>query len=75
MTTIVLPIDFGEKTQHLVHHAIDFAKKVSGKIHLIHIASPDIGVVNGGIDYQYFPEIKENEIEKELKDLHEIEKP
>lgn len=74
MTTIVLPIDFGEKTQHLVHHAIDFAKKVSGKIHLIHIASPDIGVVHCGIDYKYFPDIKENEIKKELRELNEIEK-
>jgi len=72
MINIVLPVDFGDKTDQLVDGAIDFAKKVSGKINLIHVAPIDIGFAIGDMGYQYFPEVEENEIREELVLLNKI---
>lgn len=73
MINIVLPVDFGEKTDQLVDGAVKFAKQVNGKINLIHVAPTDIGFAIGDMGYQYFPEVEENEIREELIQLNKIQ--
>lgn len=73
MINIVLPVDFGDKTEQLVDGAIKFAKQVNGKIFLIHVAPSDIGFAIGDMGFQYFPEVEENEIKEELIQLNRIE--
>ncbi|MBD3903147.1 universal stress protein [Chryseobacterium sp. Ch-15] len=72
MINIILPVDFGEKTNQLIDGAVKFAKEVNGKICLIHVAPTDIGFAIGDMGYQYFPEIEENEIREELVLLNKI---
>lgn len=72
MINIILPVDFGEKTDQLVDGAVKFAKEVNGRICLIHVAPTDIGFAIGDMGYQYFPEIEENEIREELVLLNKI---
>lgn len=72
MVNIVLPVDFGEKTDHLVDAAIRFAKDINGKIFLLHVAPSDIGFAIGDMGFQYFPEIEQNEIRHELNLLKAI---
>ena len=43
MKTIVLPIDFSERSEYLIDEAVKFAKEVNAKISLIHVAPLDIG--------------------------------
>ncbi|MBT2623043.1 MULTISPECIES: universal stress protein [Chryseobacterium] len=73
MINIVLPVDFGDKTEQLVDGAIKFAKEVNGKINLIHVAPTDIGFAIGDMGFQYFPEVEENEIREELVQLNKLE--
>jgi nucleotide-binding universal stress UspA family protein len=73
MINIVLPVDFGDKTEQLVDGAVKFAKQVHGKIFLIHVAPSDIGFAIGDMGFQYFPEVEENEIREELMQLNKIE--
>lgn len=73
MINIVLPVDFGDKTEQLVNGAVKFAKQVNGKIFLIHVAPSDIGFAIGDMGFQYFPEVEENEIREELVQLNKIE--
>lgn len=73
MKKIVLPVDFSESTTTLLDHAVDFAKTVNAEIALIHIAASDIGFVIGDMGFQYFPEVEENEIKYELKELKRLE--
>ena len=73
MVNIVLPVDFGESTDHLVSSAIKFAKEMNGKICLIHVAPADIGFAIGDLGFQYFPEVEQNEIKEELLQLNTIE--
>ena len=72
MPTIILPIDFGDKTDKLIDGAVKFAKEINGKICLIHVAPSDIGFAIGDMGYQYFPEIEENEIREELIFLNKL---
>lgn len=73
MINIVLPVDFGEKTDQLIDGAVKFAKQVNGKINLIHVAPTDIGFAIGDMGYQYFPEVEENEIREELIQLNKLQ--
>lgn len=73
MVNIVLPVDFGDKTEQLVEGAVKFAKQVNGKIFLIHVAPSDIGFAIGDMGFQYFPEVEENEIREELMQLNKIQ--
>lgn len=73
MINIVLPVDFGDKTEQLVEGAVKFAKQLNGKIFLIHVAPSDIGFAIGDMGYQYFPEVETNEIRAELVELNKIE--
>lgn len=73
MKKIVLPVDFSESTTTLLDHAVDFAKTINAEIMLIHIAASDIGFVIGDMGFQYFPEVEENEIKYELKELKRLE--
>ncbi|MDN5477792.1 MAG: universal stress protein [Chryseobacterium sp.] len=73
MINIVLPVDFGDKTEQLVEGAVKFAKQLKGKIFLIHVAPSDIGFAIGDMGYQYFPEVEANEIRAELVELNKIE--
>ncbi|PQA95745.1 universal stress protein UspA [Chryseobacterium shigense] len=73
MINIVLPVDFGDKTEQLVEGAVKFAKQLNGKIFLIHVAPSDIGFAIGDMGYQYFPEVEANEIRAELVELNKIE--
>lgn len=72
MINIILPVDFGDKTDQLVDGAVKFAKEVNGRINLIHVAPTDIGFAIGDMGYQYFPEVEENEIREELVLLNKI---
>lgn len=73
MTNIILPVDFSNTTSKLLKGAVDFAKKMEGKIFLIHVAPMDIGFAIGDMGYQYFPEIEQNEIKEELKLLNSLQ--
>lgn len=73
MVNIVLPVDFGVSTEHLVNAAIKFAKDINGKICLIHVAPADIGFAIGDMGFQYFPEVEQNEIREELVRLNTME--
>lgn len=73
MVNIVLPIDFGDKTEQLVEGAVKFAKQINGRIFLIHVAPSDIGFAIGDMGFQYFPEVEENEIREELVQLNKIQ--
>ncbi|SDQ75427.1 Nucleotide-binding universal stress protein, UspA family [Chryseobacterium soldanellicola] len=73
MINIVLPVDFGDKTEQLVDGAVKFAKEINGKIFLIHVAPTDIGFAIGDMGFQYFPEVEQNEIREELIQLNKIE--
>lgn len=73
MINIVLPVDFSETTDKLIEGAVKFAKQVNGKICLIHVAPADIGFAIGDMGFQYFPEVEQNEIKEELKELNEIQ--
>lgn len=70
MNSIILPIDFSDKTNELIEGAVKFAKQVNGKIYLIHVAPTDIGFAMGDMGYQYFPEVEANEIRQELMQLN-----
>ncbi|WPO82081.1 universal stress protein [Chryseobacterium sp. JJR-5R] len=73
MVNIVLPVDFGDRTEELVNGAVKFAKQVNGRIFLIHVAPSDIGFAIGDMGFQYFPEVEENEIREELVQLNVIQ--
>lgn len=73
MVNIVLPVDFGEKTEQLLEGAVRFAKQVNGRIYLIHVAPSDIGFAIGDMGFQYFPEVEENEIREELVQLNKLQ--
>ena len=73
MINLVLPIDFGDATDKLLEAAIDFAKHMNGKLHVIHVAPSDIGFAIGEMGFQYFPEIEQAEIKEELLQLNRIE--
>lgn len=73
MVNIVLPVDFGEKTEQLLEGAVQFAKQVNGRIYLIHVAPSDIGFAIGDMGFQYFPEVEENEIREELVQLNKLQ--
>ena len=72
MINIVVPVDFGEKTDQLIDGAIKFAKQLGAKINLIHVAPLEIGFAIGDMGYQYFPEVEENEIREELILLNKL---
>lgn len=73
MTRIILPVDFMHQSDILINGAIEFAKKMNGTLHLIHIAPTDIGFAIGDMGFQYFPEIEQNEIRQELQQLRDME--
>ena len=73
MKKIILPVDFSDSSNKLVDYAINFAKDVNAEIHLIHAAPTDIGFVIGDMGFQYFPEVEENEIKYELKELNKLQ--
>lgn len=73
MKRIILPVDFSESSNKLVDFAISFAKDINAQISLIHVAATDIGFVIGDMGFQYFPEVEENEIKYELKELNKIQ--
>lgn len=73
MKKIILPVDFSDSSDKLVDYAVSFAKDVDAEILLIHVAATDIGFVIGDMGFQYFPEVEENEIKSELKELNRLE--
>ncbi len=73
MKTIILPVDFSDSSDKLVDYAVGFAKDIQAQIILIHVAASDIGFVIGDMGFQYFPEVEENEIKFELKELNKLE--
>ena len=73
MINIILPIDFSETMDKLINGAVKFAKEMNGKICLIHVAPSDIGFAIGDMGFQYFPEVEQNEIKEELKQLNNLE--
>ena len=73
MINIVLPVDFSETTDKLIKGAVKFAKQTNVQICLIHVAPADIGFAIGDMGFQYFPEVEQNEIKEELRELNEIQ--
>lgn len=73
MKKIILPVDFSDSSNKLVDYAINFAKDINADIALIHVAATDIGFVIGDMGFQYFPEVEENEIKYELKELNKLQ--
>ncbi len=73
MKKIILPVDFSDSSNKLVDYAILFAKDINAEIYLIHVAATDIGFVIGDMGFQYFPEVEENEIKYELKELNKLQ--
>ncbi|RRQ45393.1 universal stress protein [Chryseobacterium sp. SC28] len=73
MKKIILPVDFSDSSNQLVDYAIGFAKEINAEILLIHVAAADIGFVIGDMGFQYFPEVEENEMKYELKELHKLQ--
>ncbi|PIE50308.1 MAG: universal stress protein UspA [Flavobacteriales bacterium] len=73
MKTIVLPVDFSDTTAHLIEATVQFAKEVDAKICLIHITPTNSGFVVGDTGFQYFPEIEQTEIKRELSELNDLE--
>jgi nucleotide-binding universal stress UspA family protein len=73
MKNIILPVDFSDATEKLTNAAVKFAKEMSAKICLIHVAPADIGFAIGDMGFQYFPEVEENEIKQELVQLNNLE--
>ncbi len=73
MKKIILPVDFSDSSNKLVDYAILFAKDINAEIYLIHVAATDIGFVIGDLGFQYFPEVEENEIKYELKELNKLQ--
>ncbi len=73
MSTIIVPVDFGETTEKFIDAAIEFAKDVQAKISLIHVAPSDIGFVIGEVGFQYFPEVEKSEIREELILLNNLQ--
>lgn len=73
MATIILPVDFGKTTDKLLDGAIKFAKETNGKICLIHVAPMDIGYTVGDLGIQYYGEIEEVEIRREMLEINELE--
>ncbi len=74
MISIILPIDFSEKTNQLVDGAVKFAKQINGNLSLIHVSPTDLGFAMGDMGYQYVPGIEANEIRQELVQLNKISK-
>lgn len=74
MKNIIVPIDFSDTSDLLLQGAIDFAKDINGKIHLLHVAPTDLGFAMGDMGFQYFPEIESSELSQELTALHLMEK-
>ena len=74
MKNIIVPIDFSDTSDLLLQGAIDFAKEINGKIHLLHVAPSDLGFAMGDMGFQYFPEIESSELSQELTALHLMEK-
>ena len=73
MKKIILPVDFSDSSNKLVDYAILFAKDINAEIYLIHVAATDIGFVIADMGFQYFPEVEENEIKYELKELNKLQ--
>ncbi|NAW50536.1 universal stress protein [Elizabethkingia argentiflava] len=73
MKTIVLPIDFSEKSEYLIDEAIKFAQEVKARLSLIHVTPLDIGFAIGDMGFQYFPEVEKSEIKEELLQLNHLE--
>jgi len=73
MKTILLPVDFSEKSEYLIDKVADFAKDIQAKIYLIHVAPLDIGFAIGDMGFRYFPEVEESELKEELLALKKFE--
>ena len=73
MINIILPVDFGDRTDQLVEGAVKFAKEINARVCLIHVAPADIGFAIGDMGFQYFPEVEQSEIKEELLRLNNVE--
>ncbi|QCX52839.1 universal stress protein [Elizabethkingia sp. JS20170427COW] len=73
MKTIILPVDFTEKSEFLIQEATKFAKETQSRLSLIHVAPLDIGFAIGDMGYQYFPEVEQSHIKEELLKLQEFQ--
>ena len=74
MKTILLPIDFENSSQHILEEGMAFAKLLQAKVYLMHTISLDIGYILGETGFQYIPEIENNILEKETKQMDEYRK-
>lgn len=66
MKNILLGIDFHDKTEDLIQHSVDFAKKIGAKLWLLHVASPDPDFVG----FEAGPQFIRDERAEKLWDEH-----
>ncbi|MDD3771740.1 MAG: universal stress protein [Weeksellaceae bacterium] len=66
---LLVPIDFSEFNRKVIAKAISHAKLVNAKIHLIHVATLDLGVIISETGFTYLPELEETAISEENEQL------
>ena len=66
MKNILVGIDFHDKTEDLIQHSVDFAKKIRAKLWLLHVASPDPDFVG----FEAGPQFIRDERAEKLWDEH-----
>jgi uncharacterized PurR-regulated membrane protein YhhQ (DUF165 family) len=64
MINIVLPVDFGDKTEQLLEGAVKFAKQVNGRIYLIHVAPLISALLSEIWDFSIFRKWKKTKSEE-----------
>lgn|SRR5690606_38422388 len=72
MSTILVPIDFSDFNQKVIHKAIEHAKMVNGKIYLIHVATLDLGVIVSETGFTYLPELEQTALNEEAEQMSEL---
>jgi len=74
MSTILVPIDFSDFNQKVIHKAIEHAKMAKGKIYLIHVATLDLGVIVSETGFTYLPELEQTALNEEAEQMAVLKK-
>ena len=72
MKNILVGIDFHEKTESLIQHSVDFAKKIKAKLWLLHVASPDPDFIGFEAGPQFIRDERAEKLWDEHKKLWEF---
>jgi len=69
MKNILVAIDFDDKEQKLIDHAVQLAEAFNSKLWLMHIAAPDPDFVGYEVGPQYIRDERASELRKEHRQL------